>query len=174
MGWILTVVGALVVVLGVLALVFLLGMRTKFPPVLNAVRRMNRAVMNPRQMRSAGSPGAFAGVIRHTGRTSGRAYETPVGPFPTEDGFVIALPYGTDTDWLKNVLSSGSATLVTEGQTYEVDRPELVRTADVGQALPADEQRRLRRFHVDRCLRVRRVNGQTSGGVARTKEQVSP
>lgn len=174
MAWVLTVLGALVLVLVVLAVVFLLGMRTKFPPVLNAVRRMNRAVMNPRQMRSAGTPGAFAGVIRHTGRSSGRAYETPVGPFPTDDGFVIALPYGTETDWVKNVLAGGSSTLVTEGQTYEVDRPEIVRTVEVADALPADEQARLRRFRVDRCLRVRRVDGQTSGGGARTQEQVSP
>jgi len=157
MGWVLTVVLVLILVLSVLALTFLLGMRTKFPPVLRAVRRMNRLITNPRQMRSAGTPGSFAGVIHHTGRTSGREYETPVGPFPTDDGFVITLPYGTGTDWLKNVLASGSATLVTEGRTYEVDRPEIVRIADVVSALPAEELGKLRLFRVEQALQVRRA-----------------
>ena len=169
MGSLFTVVLVLVCVLAVLALTFLLGMRMKFPPVLNAVRRINRSFTNPRTMRSAGMPGSATGVIHHTGRTSGREYETPVGPFPTDDGFVIALPYGTETDWLKNVLASGSATLVTEGRTYEVDRPEIVRTADVASVLPADELRKLRLFRVEQCLRVRRVEG--GRGAGRSQEE---
>src|SRR6267143_1895106 len=40
--------------------------------------------------------------------------------------FVMKLPYGRNTDWLKNVLASGSATIVHEGNTYRVDRPEIV------------------------------------------------
>jgi hypothetical protein len=44
----------------------------------------------------------------------------------TEDGFVIALVYGSRTNWLQNVLARGSATLVHEGQTYEIDQPEIV------------------------------------------------
>ncbi len=43
-------------VLGVLTLgvVFIVGMRKKSPTVLNAVRQMNRAVFNPKQMETAG------------------------------------------------------------------------------------------------------------------------
>jgi len=76
-------------------------------------------------------------VIRHVGQTSGTAYETPIGALPTNGGFVIALPYGTRSDWLKNVLAKGSATIVAEGETYEVDHPTLVPTADVMSQLPA-------------------------------------
>jgi hypothetical protein len=50
-----TVVGALVLALLTISIVFVLGMRTKSRPVLNAVRRVNRAFLNPRQMESAGS-----------------------------------------------------------------------------------------------------------------------
>src|SRR5687767_8959102 len=50
------------------ATVFLVGMRTKSPAVVDRVRRFNRAVTNPRVLRSAGSPGASASVIRHVGR----------------------------------------------------------------------------------------------------------
>jgi hypothetical protein len=85
------------------------------------------------------------------GRTSGRPYETPVEAFATDDGFLVALPYGPDTDWLKNVL---------------VDHPELVPTAVAAPHLPAKEQRNLRLFAVGQCLRVRRMEleSQTSGG----------
>ena len=120
--------GGLSVVVGVIGVVFVVGMRTKSPIVLNAVRRSGRA-MKPLVLKSSGTPGATASVIRHLGRTSGREYATPVQAVPTDDGFVIALPYGLNTDWLKNVRASGSATIVHEGDTYEVDRPEIGRAS---------------------------------------------
>src|SRR3972149_9313650 len=107
-------------------------------------------------MKKAGTPGAYASVIRHVGRTTGRPYETPVGAFAPEAGVVVALPYGSDPDWLKNVLASGSATIVDEGNTYRVDQPELVPTAVAAPHLPPKEQRNLRLFAVAQCLRVRR------------------
>jgi deazaflavin-dependent oxidoreductase (nitroreductase family) len=150
-------VGGLVFVLVAIGIVFLTGMRRKSPPVIDAVRRFNRAFTNPRMMRSAGTPGAYASVIRHVGRTTGRPYETPVGVTPTNSGFVIALPYGTRPDWLKNVLVRGSAIIVDAGNTYQVDNPEIVATAAVAHHLPPRELRNLRLFRIDQCLRVRRV-----------------
>jgi deazaflavin-dependent oxidoreductase (nitroreductase family) len=150
-----TLVVGLVLLLVALGVVFMIGMRTRSPLVLDAVRRFNRAFTNPRAMKRAGTPGAYASVIRHVGRTTGRPYETPVGAFASDDGFVIALPYGSDADWLKNVLASGFATIVDEGNTYTVHRPELVPTGEAAPYLPPKEQRTLRRFGVDRCLRVR-------------------
>jgi len=152
-----TVVVGLALVLVAIGVVFFVGMRTGSPLVRDVVRWFNRAFGNPYQMKTAGTPGAYASVIRHVGRTTGRSYETPMVPFATEDGFVIALPYGSGTDWLKNVMASGSATIVHEGDTYRVDQPELVPTARAAPYMPAKEQRALRRFAIDQCLRVRRV-----------------
>lgn len=152
-----TIVVGLVLVLVAIGIVFFVGMRTKSPLVVHAVRRFNRAFTNPRAMKKAGTPGAYASIVRHVGRTTGRPYETPVEAFATDDGFVISLPYGPDTDWLKNVLASGSAIIVDEGNKYRVDQPELVPTAAAAPHLPAKEQRNLRLFAVDRCLRVRRA-----------------
>ena len=154
--WLLIVAGALVAGLILLLLAFVFGMRAKSPVVLRAIRRFNRRFMNPRQMKTAGTPGAYAGFVRHVGRRSGRVFETPVGPFATDDGFVIALPYGTSSDWVKNVLAAGSATLVTEGQTVEVDQPEIVPLGDVVDFLPSKERRNLRLFRVEQALRVHR------------------
>ena len=100
-------VGVLILGLAAIALVYLLGMRSKSPLVLGPLIRLQRVIINPRQMRSAGTPGAYAAVIRHRGRTSGLPYETPVGVVATDDGFLIALVYGSRTNWLRNVLAAG-------------------------------------------------------------------
>ena len=149
-------IGGVLVALAATGTIFVVGMRRKSPLVLDAVRRTSRA-MKPLAMRSAGSPGAYASVIRHVGRTTGRTYETPVGAVATGDGFVIALPYGPTTDWLKNVLAGGSATIVNEGSTYDVDRPQVVPLAEANHHFSPQDQRAHRMFGVDQCLLVRRV-----------------
>jgi hypothetical protein len=92
--------------------------------------------------------------MRHTGRVSGRLYETPVVPHTVEGGYLIALPYGPGADWVRNVLARGSATLVHEGRTVELHTPKVVSTSEVASDLPPSEQRTLRIFGVDECLRV--------------------
>lgn len=143
--------------LAAIAAAFLLGMRAKSPLLLDPLIRLQRAILNPRHLRSAGKPGASASVIRHRGRISGQPYETPIGAVASGDGFVIALPYGSRSQWLQNVLATGSATIVHEGETYQVDRPEVVPMRAVQAAFTAGDQRSFRWFAVDQALRVRQV-----------------
>jgi deazaflavin-dependent oxidoreductase (nitroreductase family) len=156
-GPILSVLAVLFLGLSAIAIVYVLGIRSKSSTVRNAARRFHRAVGNALQMRSAGTPGAHASVLRHQGRTTGRTYETPVWAAPTEDGFVIGIVYGARTDWLKNVLASGAAAIVNEGETYPVDQPEIVPMESARAYFPATTQRLQRPVRVDQCLRVRRV-----------------
>jgi deazaflavin-dependent oxidoreductase (nitroreductase family) len=158
-----TLAALLLAGLVVIALVYLLGMRAKSPLVLKPLIRLQRAIINPRQMRSAGTPGAYASLIRHRGRVSGRPYETPVGAVAVGDGFVIALVYGSRTNWLQNVLASGSATIVNEGHTYQVDQPEIIPMQAVASRFPAGDQRGFRWLDVDQVLRVRRVEPEGAG-----------
>ena len=152
--------GAVVVASIALSVAFMVGMRLKYPPVVDGVCRFNRSVGNPRAMSTAGQPGAYASVIRHRGRTSGTAYETPIGPFATHDGFVIPLPYGASADWVRNVLAEGSAVIVNEGDTYQLERPELV-SSDLAMAeIPPKYQWSLRLFDVNEFLRVRFIDPQ--------------
>ena len=88
-------------------------------------------------MRTAGSAGTQTSVIRHVGRTSGRTYQTPVDIITTGDGFLIALPYGTRADWVRNVLAAGSATIVSQGESIDVDEPIIAATAEVADQIPA-------------------------------------
>ena len=136
----------------------MIGIRTKYPPVLNRVRRYARDVGNPRQLQSAGTPGANASILRHTGRKSGKQYQTPVTATWTAEGFVIGLPYGPNTDWLKNVLANGSATLAYQGSSYQCDEPKVVSSTEAAPDFSARERRILRLMGVEQCLRLHRVS----------------
>jgi deazaflavin-dependent oxidoreductase (nitroreductase family) len=108
-------------------------------------------------MRSAGTEGSNTSVVQHVGRRSGRTYQTPVVAVEHDDTFLIALPYGQRTDWLKNVLAAGKATVVTHGRSYDVDRPVVVPMDEATAYFRPREQKMHRRFSVESCLRVRRV-----------------
>jgi deazaflavin-dependent oxidoreductase (nitroreductase family) len=136
------------------AVVLIAGIRTKYPPVVGLVKRLARDSGNPRVMRTAGTQGGSASIIEHTGRTSGRHFRTPVTAMAAADGFVIALPYGPGTDWVKNVLAAGSATLVHEGQTYGVDRPDVIPLSSAADGFGARERGFLRLFGVQECLQL--------------------
>lgn len=154
--------------------VFVIGMRRKSPGLQRAVRRMNRAFWNPRSMESAGTPGAYASIVHHVGRRSGAAYETPVVPVKIEDGFVIALPYGTHADWVQNVLSAGRATMTYEGDTYELDRPEVVPTEEVDAYFDESERTTHRAFKVDECLHIHYADATTDQPTKRRNGAVTP
>jgi deazaflavin-dependent oxidoreductase (nitroreductase family) len=122
--------------------------------VQNALRLFTRAA-RPLALRSAGQKGAATSVVRHVGRHSGRAYQTPVVVARHDDSFLIALPYGERTDWLRNVLAAGSATIVADGRSFEVDRPEVIPMAEATAYFRPRDRRMHRQFHVDTALQVR-------------------
>ena len=114
-------------------------------------------VTRPLALRSAGKQGSSTSVVRHVGRKTGRSYGTPVVAVDHDGTVYIALPYGERTDWLKNVLVTGSATVVSGGDRYDVDRPEVIPMAEATGFFGAKEQRLQRRFGVETCLRVHRI-----------------
>jgi deazaflavin-dependent oxidoreductase (nitroreductase family) len=122
--------------------------------IQNALRLFTR-VMRPLALRSAGKEESSTSVVRHVGRRSGRTYETPVIAVQHDDSFLIALPYGQRTDWLKNVLDAGSAAIVANGHAYEVDQPEVIPMTEATAYFRPREQRMHRQFHVDTALKVR-------------------
>lgn len=139
---------------GLLWAAFAWSFRTKFRPVQDRIRRFNRDVTNPRQLRRAGQPGAYASVVHHTGRTTGAAYATPVVAVPTGDGFVIALPYGPEVDWARNVLAAGTATLEHGGHRVAVHRPTLIDRTEADPPFRPKEQRMHRTYGVRDFLRL--------------------
>ncbi len=99
----------------------------------SAVRHFNKHFLNPLTSKIArASWGPFA-IIYHVGRRSGKLYETPIWVFPTVDGFVIALTYGPEVDWYKNVSAAGRCRILWHRREYAL---EEIESTDAKSALP--------------------------------------
>ncbi|MEU5843618.1 nitroreductase family deazaflavin-dependent oxidoreductase [Rhodococcus sp. NPDC047139] len=64
-------------------------------------------------------------VVEHRGRRSGRSFRTPVLLFTAGDDLRIALTYGADTDWVRNVCAAGGAVVHTRGRAVPVTGPRI-------------------------------------------------
>jgi deazaflavin-dependent oxidoreductase (nitroreductase family) len=119
--------------------------------------RANRVGLNHVTRRVAGwMPGM--GIVEHEGRRSGRAYRTPVNVFPAEaegdgrDGYVLALTYGPDTDWVRNVVHAGRAVIHTRRHAVATVNPRIVHDPE-RQAIPSSSLRTiLKLLDVDHFL----------------------
>lgn len=149
-------VAAVALVAAALFGVLLFGIRTQSPRVLGVVRRTNKAAWNKQAIRTAGSAGNSTGIVEHVGRNSGKPYSTPVDVIPTDDGFVIVLPYGTHADWVRNVMANGSATIVHDGAHVDVHQPQLRHPDDVDQWFTPANRRTNRLFGIRQCLVLHR------------------
>ena len=95
-------------------------------PAPRWLARVNRRLTNRVLGRVAPRLPGF-GVVVHTGRASRREYRTPVNVFRRGDAYVIALTYGADAQWARNVLANGGCALLTRGHHVELARPRLFR-----------------------------------------------
>ena len=90
--------------------------------------------------------GPFA-IIHHIGRRSGKPYETVIWVWRTRGGFVIALTYGQEVDWYRNLKAAGGGTVFWHGKLYEVGRPELIDFQTALLAFPAPFRLAFRTFN---------------------------
>jgi len=67
------------------------------------------------------------GILTHVGRKSGKVYRTPINVFRASNGFVIALTYSSQSEWVKNVLAASGCELKTRGKKYQLSAPKVVR-----------------------------------------------
>lgn len=97
--------------------------------------------------------------VRHTGRKSGTSYQTPVAVVAAPGVFYIALPWGRETDWVRNLRAAGGGSVVWKGTVYAVSDPTFVDKSEMLAAARAPQRQLLARFPVHDCLRLRRVAG---------------
>ncbi len=93
-------------------------------PMPRALARLNRVGANRVTRRLFRRLPGF-GVVVHHGRRSGRRYETPVNVFRMQSGVRIALTYGRDSDWVKNVVAAGGCTVLTRGRQLTLTAPRI-------------------------------------------------
>jgi deazaflavin-dependent oxidoreductase (nitroreductase family) len=92
---------------------------------IRPVRPFTARVINPLTQRFAGWLPGFA-ILRHVGRKSGRAYRTPVNVFRRGDHYLFALTYGSDVDWVKNIVAAAGGEMRTRGRDVRLVEPELI------------------------------------------------
>jgi deazaflavin-dependent oxidoreductase (nitroreductase family) len=88
--------------------------------------KINIAVTNRITSLFAGWLPGF-GIFTHVGRKSGKVYRTPVNVCRAPTGFIIALTYSSQSEWVKNVLAAGRCELQTRGRKYQLFSPSVVR-----------------------------------------------
>ena len=108
--------------------------------MMNRVRYFNKHFLNKLLRRFVNLPfGPFA-LVKHIGRKSGKAYETPIMAFPIQGGFMIALTYGPQVDWYQNVLAAGGCTLVWHQKEYAINRLEPIEPATAVPLFPQPQR----------------------------------
>lgn len=120
-------------------------------PIPRQVARLNRRLTNPVLGTAFGRLPPFA-IIVHQGRRSAREYRTPVWAFRADDGYVVALTYSADSDWVKNVLAAGGCILERRGRRVEVSHARVVGDKDAQPWIPAALQPVLGFLGIDRFL----------------------
>ena len=125
-------------------------------PIPKPVARFNRFVTNPLARLVAGWAPGFA-IVRHRGRKSGKLYSTPVNIFRVGDGFIVALTYGSDVDWLKNVQAAGGCTVRYRNREIELVDPVPLTMAEGMAEMPSVVQAILGTIDVTEFVHLRRA-----------------
>ncbi|HUG05671.1 MAG TPA: nitroreductase family deazaflavin-dependent oxidoreductase [Candidatus Limnocylindria bacterium] len=86
-------------------------------------------------------------IISHRGRRSGQIHRTPMNVFRDGDDYLFALTYGSNVQWVKNVLVAGEADLLIGDKTIHLTAPQVF----------VDPTRRLMPFPVRFMLGVMNV-----------------
>lgn len=96
-------------------------------------------------------------ILRHTGRTSGTAYATPVVALRTGDGFIVPLPFGDATQWAKNLFAAGGGSIRSAGGEYQIADPQIVDGEAAAVHLPPLIRFLARRLGLRQYVLVRRI-----------------
>lgn len=93
-------------------------------PLPRTVAQLNRVGLNRLTRHIAPWAPGF-GLVIHRGRKSGTIFRTPVNVFLRNGSYVVALTYGPNADWVRNVLAAGGCELVTQRATVRLTAPRI-------------------------------------------------
>ena len=120
----------------------------------NRVRVINKYATNKVLIHISGKSFGHFAILSHTGRKSGKVYHIPIIAEPVEGGFVIAMTYGKQVDWYKNVLAKGGCSLRWKNEDFNLVQPELIDPEAGLTAFPAAMRPVLRQAGVKDFLRL--------------------
>jgi deazaflavin-dependent oxidoreductase (nitroreductase family) len=116
----------------------LIGHQARFMPIKKQIVSFNKRVINPFTLRLAGH-GSMAD-LEHVGRSSGRTFHTPLMAFRDGQTVTVALTYGPDVQWLKNVTAAGGGRMRLRGEHLTLGAPHPL-DARAGMARMPNPQR---------------------------------
>jgi deazaflavin-dependent oxidoreductase (nitroreductase family) len=93
-------------------------------------------------------------VVRHTGRSTGRAFETPVAARRVADGFVLALAFGPSAHWYRNLVAAGGGVIRWRGADFSVGTPEPIGVDEALAAFLPVQRTGLRAAGIDGYIRL--------------------
>jgi deazaflavin-dependent oxidoreductase (nitroreductase family) len=82
-------------------------------------------LINPLARLFAGRMPGF-GLLTYRGRTTGRIYHLPINLFRRGDHYIFVLTYGSESQWVKNVLAAGECEVRVRGRDVRLIEPELI------------------------------------------------
>ncbi len=97
---------------------------------------INKRVFNPGQIKKGVSP-----VLTHVGRASGRTFQTPLDAHPVDGGYIFILVYGSGSDWVKNIIAAGIASLRVKGEEIALKSPRVITEEAAWELLPPTTKR---------------------------------
>ena len=97
-------------------------------------------------------------VVEHLGRKTGRVYRSPLAARRVDDGFVMALAFGAQADWHRNLLAVHGGTILWRDRAYPVGAPERIDTSTALAAFHPSQRLFLRLARIDGYVRVRDVH----------------
>src|SRR6476661_1800511 len=119
------------------------------------LRQFNKRRLNPLVVKIAGGRHSPVALVKHRGRTSGKEYRTPVLLKQIRGGFVLALTYGDNVDWYRNVVAAGGGTVRWHGKDYRVGAPVPIDREAGIRAFPPPLRVILRLNHTEHFIKVK-------------------
>ena len=89
------------------------------------LRPFTTRVFNRLSIHFAGRLPWFA-ILTHVGRRTGQTRHTPINVFRRGNHYLFALTYGSDVEWLKNILAAGECEMRTRGRDVHLVEPEVI------------------------------------------------
>ncbi len=88
-------------------------------------RPFTMRLVNPVTRLFAGRMPGF-GLLTYRGRTTGRIYHLPINVFQRGEHYIFVLTYGSESQWVKNVLAAGGCEIQVRGRDVRLVQPELI------------------------------------------------
>jgi deazaflavin-dependent oxidoreductase (nitroreductase family) len=132
-------------------------------PVARVTRAIARTTAPLSRPLAGRRPFPLWAVVHHRGRRSGRAYAVTVAIRASADAFTIALPWGEETQWLRNVVAANGCSVRWRGTDHVATTPRIIGFEDAAGAFRPIQRFVLRAAGVRSFLILERTQPRPAG-----------